>query len=330
MVADGRPSVGLALLALATCAAAHRLGYAPGGAVLRPACARRAAAVVCRGKKDIWAREDASPIRAGSVVFSTEGSVDHYFHEALVLIIEHSERSGSRGVVLNNPTPWTVQDMTGRPSLGKLDDNPIFLGGDAGRDTMLMVHGLHLVEGATPLGEPGVGIALGGDALYVGGTANAAELVDAGELQASNFRFFYKSVEWLPGQLEKQVAGGMLHHVKLSPSLLLGQKTVGKDLWGRVKTLLKLDGDERDPSGDGRGMAAEAAPEPAWKANAARKDAEAAAAESAVSEEERVAANAQQDVALREGVNRARASVGLGPSWQEEAAAANATSPGSP
>ena len=49
-----------------------------------------------------------------------------------------------------------------------------------------------------------------------------------------------------------------------------------------------------------------------------------------MSEEERVAANAQQDVALREGVNRARASVGLGPSWQEEAAAANATSPGSP
>ena len=192
---------------------------------------QRSAAVVCRAKKG-WARRLApeSPLAPGSVVASTPGSFDHYYLESLVLLIEHSEETGSVGVLLNHETPWTVGEMTGDTStMGELmSENNLFLGGDAGRDTMLMVHSLPLLEGARPLGNT---------PLAIGGVREAVKLVSTGQLVASKFKFFYKTVEFLPGQLQLQREDGMFEHVELSPSLLL-QQSGQRSMWHEVRQLM--------------------------------------------------------------------------------------------
>ncbi len=313
---------------LATCsplsAGFEQLVRRPAPPLALRAC--RAGAVVCRAKKeDDWARAlDDEPIRVGSVVLSTEGSVDHYFHQSLVLVLEHSDDAGTRGVILNNPSPWTVSDMGA--SLESLGENTVYLGGDAGSDTMVMVHGLHLVKGSAPIGEEAVGAALGGAGLYLGGVKDAVELVEAGQLSPDKFKFFYKSVEWLPKQLERQRAEGMFRHVSLSPSLLLGDAS--RSMWERVSDLLRHDeaGGRRGDGGESEGEAA-VAPSSAWAASAAAKDAEAAKeaeAEEKLGQSEREAANAAMEALLQKGVERARTAVGL-PSEPPSGADAAAT-----
>ena len=71
--------------------------------------------IFCRAKtKDSWARRlpKSTPLAAGSVVCSAEGSFDHYFMDSIVLLVEHNEEKGSKGVLLTNETPFVVGDMT--------------------------------------------------------------------------------------------------------------------------------------------------------------------------------------------------------------------------
>lgn len=189
----------------------------------------RTAPLVCRAKKEEhWARRlsDDSPLREGSVVAATPGSFDHYFLESLVLLIDHSDK-GTVGVLLNHETPWTVADMT--DSMGEvLSGNTLFLGGDAGRDTMLMMHNMPLLDGARPIGET---------PLCLGGVREAISLVEAGQLRASRLKFFYKTVEWLPGALQQQREDGMFEHIALSPSLLL-QQSGQRSMWAEVRQLM--------------------------------------------------------------------------------------------
>ena len=94
-----------------------------------------------------------------------------------------------------------------------------------------MVHGLHLLEGARPIGDAD-------GPLWLGGVRAAASMVDKGELRRSKFKFFYKSCEWLPGQLEQQRRDGMWEHVELSEGLLLGQEG-HRSMWSDVRVLLR-------------------------------------------------------------------------------------------
>jgi putative AlgH/UPF0301 family transcriptional regulator len=199
--------------------------------VSRLTVAPRHGPLVCRGTKKEWARwlPADTPLGPGSVVSAAPGSFDHYFQDSLVLLIEHTEAKGTVGVLLNHQTPWTVAEMT--PALAdNFGNNPVFLGGDAGSDTMLMLHGLPLLEGARPLRA--------GDstALCLGGVGAASELVASGQLLAAKFKFFYKTVEWLPGQLREQCNDGLFDQAELSQSLLLGQSGQ-KTMWAEVREL---------------------------------------------------------------------------------------------
>lgn len=222
---------------------------------------RRITSIVARKKDDKWARAApvGEPLTAGSVICAAPGSFDHYFMESLVLLIEHDEREGSVGVLLNHETPWTVADMVGDPTsdvVRGFGENAMFLGGDAGSDTMLMLHELPLLEGARQL-NPAKYDPDRPKALCIGGVGTAAELVATGVLRASQFKFFYKTVEWLPGQLAQQFSDGIFEHIELSSSLLLGQSGQ-KMMWDEVRELMRAA--ERR-SVEGRGGDAEAAEE---------------------------------------------------------------------
>ena len=98
------------------------------------------------------------------------------------------------GLLLNHETPWQIADMN--PHLLEFGGNAVFLGGERGADTMLMLHSHPEVHGARPVSNAG---------LMRGGLDDAADRVAGGALPADDFKFFYKVSEWLPGKLEEEV-----------------------------------------------------------------------------------------------------------------------------
>ena len=181
---------------------------------------------------EIMDEEDLAP---GTVIMAEPGSFDHYFLESLVLILEHDEddAKGTKGVLLNHETPWTVDEMT-PGALGPFAANPLFLGGDAGKDTMLMVHGEFELPGAKEVGR----------GVYIGGVANAMRAVEEGALPPDRFKFFFKTVEWLPGQLSEQVEAGLFKVIDLSPFWLLGQNGE-RAMWKEVRDALPYSEDPK-------------------------------------------------------------------------------------
>ena len=180
--------------------------------------------------KKKWALpQPGNTLGAGSVVFANAGSFDHYFLESLVLIIEHNE-AGTRGVLLNHETPWKVEEMS-PGAIMPFQANTVFLGGDAGRDTMLMIHGESELPGAKEIGR----------GVYQGGVGSAVRAVEEGALPASRFKFFYKSVEWLPGALQNLIDTDIMRLVELSPAWLFGQSGQRSSMWQDVSDQLATE-----------------------------------------------------------------------------------------
>ena len=181
---------------------------------------------------------DPDTLAPGSVVMANPGSFDHYFLESLVLVLEHSESEGTRGVLLNHETPWQVHDMS-PGAIEPFAANTVFLGGDAGRDSMLMVHGESMLPGAKEIGR----------GVYQGGVESAVLAVEEGALPADRFKFFYKSVEWLPGALPMQITSGIFRLVELSPGFLYAPHSP-RAIWREVREKLGEE-DEDEAAAEG-------------------------------------------------------------------------------
>ena len=195
------------------------------------AAALRAAPVMKIRDSEDWARRSTSPLAPGTVLVAAPGSFDHYFQEAMVLVLEHGD-DGTRGVLVNHQMPWEVQDMN--EALTAFEGQAVYLGGDRGADTMLMLHRLPLVKGAKPVGDGGV---------CLGGLRDAVGFVERGELRASQFKFVYKTSEWLPGALERELADDLWTPIETSPAIVLddGQRT---PMWNHVRALLRQESEE--------------------------------------------------------------------------------------
>lgn len=135
----------------------------------------------------------APALAPGAVLIAQPDQYDHFYHEAVMLVLEHGE-GGSRGVLLNRETPFTMGEMAA--SMDCFSESLVYRGGNAGSDTVLMLHARAGVRGAKPVGESG---------LYLGGLKHAQELVSSGAADASAFKFFFNSELWAPTELEKQI-----------------------------------------------------------------------------------------------------------------------------
>jgi len=110
-----------------------------------------------------------------------------------MLVYMHSPE-GSRGVLLNLETPFLMGEMA--EGMGCFAESPVFRGGGAGPDSVIMLHDCAGVEGAVPVGDSG---------LYVGGLRHAQELVEAGEARVDRFKFFFNQEIWAAGEIDAQL-----------------------------------------------------------------------------------------------------------------------------
>ena len=174
--------------------------------------------------------------------------MDHFSRHGVVLVLSHGAQ-GSRGVLLEMATAFTVGEMAAALANTPFSDLPLFRGGSGGQDKVLMLHDVADLARSQPVGSHGI---------HVGGLQSASDAVSQGLLPAERFKFFFNQMEWVPGALEREVSQGIWTPGVIPPALVLrqigsqserplaierklGQVTnveVGKALWDLLHELL--------------------------------------------------------------------------------------------
>jgi len=194
-----------------------QLGAAPPLTTRRRKCGAAVAGAHARG--DMTAvLSDGEPIfaplpnvQAGCVLVASPDEIDHFMRHAVCLVLTHDAR-GSRGVLLEMATAFTVGEMAAPLAASPFSDLPLFRGGSGGNDQILMVHDVPGLDRSQPAGPYGI---------HVGGLQSARDAVSQGLVQPDRFKFFFNQCEWLPGALEREVAQGIWSAVGVIPAELV-------------------------------------------------------------------------------------------------------------
>lgn len=132
-------------------------------------------------------------VRPGVVLIAPISEVSHHLMRAAVFVYamgfdEETNEEVIRGVVLDNPTPFTMHEMADVVT-GKLGDKLLYRGGNYGKDSAILLHNV------TDLQKEEIGTS----GMYEGGLASAVE----GNFDVDRFKFFFNYCEFLPSELEK-------------------------------------------------------------------------------------------------------------------------------
>jgi putative transcriptional regulator len=124
-----------------------------------------------------------------------------YFRLAAILILECND-NGALGIILNRPTEHSLKDVQFTSSdqqMALFKDNRLWLGGDVGESSVIVLTTSSAVADATQ-------IAAG---IRVCTIAAAAAAVAAGRAAPDEFRFFACYSGWGPGQLQRECKAGV-------------------------------------------------------------------------------------------------------------------------
>jgi len=139
-----------------------------------------------------------------------------------------------RGVVLDNPTPFTISEMAGQVIEGPLGENILFRGGDKGKDLVVMLHSCEDIP-SNPVGNGGV---------FQGGLKYAQQASGLGLVSPDEFKFFFNYVEFRAAELSKFLAeeedGDAWLSVQLPPKLILDSDLYKGDTWRAIRKSLQL------------------------------------------------------------------------------------------
>lgn len=161
----------------------------------------------------------------GCVLLAQATDSSHFFVRASVFIFQHSEEKGSRGVILERPTAFTMGESS--PGIGVFEGNTLYMGGDDGSDTAVMLGKFELAGACKYVGA----------GIYIGGVKAATDLVKEGGAVPKDFKFFFNTAEWGPGVLEKEIQSGRWDVVQVPPEDILCQDN-GMSLWNKARNKL--------------------------------------------------------------------------------------------
>jgi putative AlgH/UPF0301 family transcriptional regulator len=188
----------------------------------------------------------ANELKRGVVLLAQPDDHGHFVMRAAVLLFDHGSDRGSRGVILEKPTAFTMGETTG--NAGPFEANSVFLGGGDGSDTAIMLHKYDLEGFAKYIGS----------GIYVGGLKQAREMVESFKAKPKDFKFVFNTLEWAPGQLEREVADGRWDLVHVPPHMITEQGPELGKLWSKARNTLISQGLlKKDASGADADLEAE-------------------------------------------------------------------------
>ena len=164
---------------------------------------------------------------SGCVLLSQPNETFHALLHSALLVFSHSDKSGTQAVQLDRVSAFRMGDSL--KVAGPFDGNPLFLGGETGSETAVMLHGRAL-QTARPLGH----------GLYLGGMATATELIDSMRAAPRDFKFVFNYVYWRPGALQQELDARRWDVCLLPPALALCQTR--QRLWHKARRALREAG----------------------------------------------------------------------------------------
>jgi putative transcriptional regulator len=150
--------------------------------------------------------------------------LDPNFMHTVVLMCAHTEQ-GAHGLVINRPSPITVDKLLPEHALLARQQFPVHAGGPVGLDTLQFVHRLpDEIPGGVELSS---GVHLGGD------LDSLAELLDRrGLAAAADLRLILGYAGWSAGQLDSELAQGAWLPASLRPEWIFTPDP--QSLWRNV------------------------------------------------------------------------------------------------
>lgn len=178
--------------------------------------------------------KQVNQVKEGCVLVAKPWEYNHFTRKQCLFVFEHNDEIGSRAVLLEMATAFTLADLAPQAFGDSIFGNyTVFRGGERGDDLAILLHPYKDLPGCRPVG---------GD-IYYGGLP-AAEMVlrmqASGEedfgVEPSFFKWFFNYVGFEPGQLDRQVAEGVWDVLELNPQSVLRQgPALERGLWATLR-----------------------------------------------------------------------------------------------
>lgn len=207
--------------------------------------------------KHRWAHE-IPHVEPGSVLIANE-KLGGVFHQTVVLIVQHCDKSGSVGIVINRPLEGDLLKIASEKE-SNLDlslklafsSSPVTYGGPVLSEEYSIIHGFGQVEGSTKL-CPGV---------FVGGSEELMNEVRIRRFDPKKALFVQGHAAWVPGQLSKEIAKGVWYTAAVSSDFVLRYAGApvtdadnANDLWADIMSCMGGNYAEIAKTYQGRGDA---------------------------------------------------------------------------
>ena len=133
--------------------------------------------------------------RTGSLLVAEPFLRERYFHHAVICLVDYEPRGAAMGIVLNNRTSYTLQDLL--PSVTSAVPIPIYCGGPMSCDRLYFMHTLgELIPDSREVCR----------GLYIGGDFDTMlSIVNDGYPTDGNLRFFLGYSGWGVEQLDEEL-----------------------------------------------------------------------------------------------------------------------------
>mmetsp|Transcript_26076 Transcript_26076/g.54612 ORF Transcript_26076/g.54612 Transcript_26076/m.54612 type:complete len:293 (-) Transcript_26076:384-1262(-) len=166
--------------------------------------------------KHRWAHE-IDHIEPGCVLIANE-KLGGVFCQTVVLVVDHHEKTGTTGVVINRPLDGNVLKIASEQQTNldlslklAFKSSPVTYGGPVLTEEFAVLHGYGHVEGSKKL-APGV---------YIGGSEELMSEVQISRFDPRNALFIKGHAAWVSGQLEREIQKGVWYIASTSSDFLL-------------------------------------------------------------------------------------------------------------
>lgn len=195
-------------------------------------------------------------VEPGCILVANE-KLGGVFHQTVVLIIEHTEATGSTGIIINRPFPDNLlrvaSDVDSNVDLSlkmAFSKAPVAYGGPVMQEEFSTLHGYGEVTGSKKV-CPGV---------FVGGSNQLMQEVRRSNMHPSDVLFVKGHAAWVPGQLKREVDKGVWYIAAASPDFILRYAGApikkddnAEDLWADILSCMGEKFDNIASSHSGRG-----------------------------------------------------------------------------